>query len=166
MGMEIDYKSLAGLMVKDPLSEVARKDRRALLGISVIGIVIVKANIMPTKLTAFGIEFGKTDQNFLLFAILLITAYFLFAFVLYSLSDFLAFQIEWAKLFKEREEINSGKIPKEDVGKVFYIRRYLNKHLLFYLIRGLFEFLFPIIIGIYAIVILWTADIQPTKIFF
>ncbi|KKK73674.1 hypothetical protein LCGC14_2891460, partial [marine sediment metagenome] len=40
----MERKEVEELFKSDPLREVTRKDRRALLRISVIGIVIVKAN--------------------------------------------------------------------------------------------------------------------------
>jgi len=153
----MERKEVEELFKSDPLREVTRKDRRALLRISVIGIVIVKANIMPTKLTAFGIEFGKTDQNFLLLAIFLITLYFLFAFAIYAFSDLMEFQIDVKRLFKERKTLkNFVKDPyvkeEEEVA-----RRYINRSIGALLIRGIFEFYFPIIFAIYSMTLLWIA---------
>ncbi len=131
------------LIIGDPLSEVTRKDRRVLLAISVIGIAIVKANIIPTKLTALGIEFGKTDQKFFLLVIGLITIYFLFAFAIYAFADFLTFQ-------------SSFKIEWREDG---IFRRTNWLYISIYILREVFEFFFPIIIAIYSMFLLWTADI-------
>ncbi len=154
------------LTISDPLSEVTRKDRRALLGISVLGIIIGGANIIPIKLTALGIEFGKTDQNFLLFVIFLITLYFLSAFAICAFSDFLSFQIDLRNLSKERETlkkfVKDPYVKEEEEAE----RRYINRSKKVYLIRGLFEFLFPCVIALYSMFLLLTADIQPTKIYF
>ena len=53
----------------DPLSEVTRKERRVLLGISALGIVIVKSGLVPSKVTALRIEFSKNDQQALILAL-------------------------------------------------------------------------------------------------
>ena len=45
----------------DPLSEVTRKERRALLGISVLGGALVNIALVPEKLSTFGIEFARPD---------------------------------------------------------------------------------------------------------
>jgi hypothetical protein len=57
------------IRLRDPLGEVARKERRALLGVSAVGIVIVKSGLVPSKVTALGIKFNQTDQRSLLVAL-------------------------------------------------------------------------------------------------
>ena len=42
--------------VSDALSEITRKERRALLGVSTLCIAITHANLVPTKISALGIE--------------------------------------------------------------------------------------------------------------
>jgi hypothetical protein len=37
--------------VRDPLSEVTRKERRILLGTSALGIIVAKVGLVPTKIT-------------------------------------------------------------------------------------------------------------------
>ena len=70
-----------GLRIVDPLSTVTRKERRALLLVSMIAITLVKARVIPSKITALGIEFQKLDQQSLLSILALITGYFLIAFI-------------------------------------------------------------------------------------
>ena len=153
----MEKEELAELFKSNPLNEVTRKDRRALLGISVIGIIIVKGNIMPAKLTALGIEFGKTDQNFLLLVIVLITLYFLFAFASYASSDFLEFKINVEKLLRKLELLKEEKkrvVERLDIDKPI---RYLYLSLVVFLFRGMFEFFFPIILAVYSMTLLWNA---------
>src|SRR5436305_2954409 len=66
--------------LRDPLSEVTRKERRTLLGVAALGIVVAKAGIVPSRISALGVEFGKTDQATLLRMLALIIGYFLLAF--------------------------------------------------------------------------------------
>ena len=80
------------LVTYDPLSEVTRRERRALLGLSMLGLALVKIPLVPSKLAAFGIEFSDMSrQNFaLMYA--LVVGYFLAAFIIYALSDFIAWR--------------------------------------------------------------------------
>ena len=78
------------LISYDPLSEITRTDLRVLLGASVVAVAIVRIPILPEKVSALGIEFSlKNQQTFLqLFALVLI--YFLAAFLIYALTDYVA----------------------------------------------------------------------------
>jgi len=75
------------IRLRDPLSEVTRKERRAVLGASAIGVVIVKSGLIPSRVSALGIEFNQTDQRALLVALGAVVTYFLIAFVVYGVSD-------------------------------------------------------------------------------
>jgi hypothetical protein len=94
-----DLKSEESLdiLLGDPLSKVARAERRTLLGVSTIGIVIAKSGLVPAKITALGIEFDQADQSLLLKMLAWIVVYFLFAFVIYALSDFFAWRIAFKR---------------------------------------------------------------------
>jgi hypothetical protein len=74
-----DLKSEESLdiLLGDPLSKVARAERRTLLGVSTIGIVIAKSGLVPAKITALGIEFDQADQSLLLKMLAWIVVYFL-----------------------------------------------------------------------------------------
>ena len=65
------------IRVRDPLSDTTRKERRSLLGASALGIVIVKSGLVPSKITALGIEFTRTDQRALLAALAAVVVYLL-----------------------------------------------------------------------------------------
>ena len=65
------------IQLRDPLSKETRLERRNLLGASAIGIVIVKTGLVPSKISALGIEFSQTDQRSLLLAIAAVISYFL-----------------------------------------------------------------------------------------
>jgi hypothetical protein len=99
----------------DPLSEVTRKERVYLLGTSIVGIAILKTRLVPSRITALGIELEEGNQEIFLSLLGLVVLYFLAAFVVYAASDFLAwwegYQAAWdetvapsAKFFEEMEE--------------------------------------------------------------
>lgn len=74
----------------DPLSEVTRAERKTLLLVSAIGIVMELTGLVPSKITTFGVEFSEADQNLLLGLFGGVVIYFLVAFLVYAWSDFLA----------------------------------------------------------------------------
>ena len=76
--MGVDYKDWR---VSDPLSEVTRKERRLLLGVSVLAFFMVKAGAVPTKISALGIEFQQADQKLFWFVLSVIVAYLTIVFV-------------------------------------------------------------------------------------
>src|SRR5260370_32381246 len=79
--------------LRDPLSHVTRNERRLLLGVSMVGITLVKTGLVPEKISTLGIEFTKTNQKSLLAIISFVTIYFLFAFAIYAAADFIAWRL-------------------------------------------------------------------------
>jgi hypothetical protein len=79
--------------LKDPLSEVTRNERKTLLGLSAIGIVVAKTGLVPTKISALGIEFDARDQTALLRILAGIIAYFVAAFLVYAIPELLAWRV-------------------------------------------------------------------------
>lgn len=160
------------LLLGDPLSEVTRKERRMLLAISMIGITLVKMGLIPTKISTLGIEFEKTNQQSLLNIIALIVIYFLAAFFIYAIADFLAWRksIRNKKINIELESIEKELInpqlfheQKERMVKISSWRNTpvsLTKPVS--VLRAIFEFLLPIVVGIYSSYILITNDIAGT----
>jgi len=82
------------ILLKDPLSEITRKERRSLLGVSAIGIAMVKIGLVPSKIPAFGIEFSQTNKLSFFIVLAAIVCYFLLAFLVYAIPDFLAMDCE------------------------------------------------------------------------
>lgn len=89
----MDKSTSTSVRLRDPLSEVTRRERRFLLGVSLIGIVLVKSGLIPQKIAGLGIEFTSTDQRSFLLAVLAVVCYFLVAFLIYGSSDFIAWRI-------------------------------------------------------------------------
>jgi hypothetical protein len=70
------------------LSEPTKKERRALLGVSLIIIAISRIGLLPSKISAIGIEFNQTDQHILLWILIIINGYFLFGWLINVYNDF------------------------------------------------------------------------------
>jgi len=154
------------IRIRDPLSDVTRKERRLLLGVSVIGIALVKIGLVPSKISAFGIDFTPVNQKSLVYLFAVIVIYFLAAFIIYSASDFIAWRLAFRAALEEilRKRIaarkNVGLRPVDEESRE--LENMLNERLrrervVFALsgpvsvIRALFEFLLPITAGLYTI---------------
>jgi hypothetical protein len=163
---EIDSLRSSGL-IRDPLSEVARKERRALLGISALGTIRVKANILPQKISALGIDFGEINKTVLLRSIALVATYFLETFFIYAISDFLAWRIaiqnslleSFSKSKENQKEFpDSGYAPSDNIyfarlERLGVIAKPVSS------LRATLEFIFPIGFALYAIFVLFTAPL-------
>lgn len=163
--------------LKDPLSDVTRKERRSLLVASVIGITIVKAGLIPSKISALGIEFVQTDKRLLLIGLGVVILYFLTAFVIYALSDFIAWRLALMdsdrqalimrhKIVLEALRKGSGE-KKEDIYNDATFFKKLSIFLWFLrpisVSRALLEFLLPIVVGTYAVVALFLAKVPSAS---
>jgi hypothetical protein len=158
------------LLLHDPLSEVTRKERRMLLGTCLLGVGLVKTGLVPTKIAALGVEFDKANQQALLFLLAVVAVYFLLAFVIYAAADFLAWRraLFQHELQKRRDYVARLKestsppsadlnLHDDDVWRNFPPR---SNYVVFMfagpvsIVRALFEFLLPVLVGAYAVYIL------------
>jgi hypothetical protein len=98
-------------LLRDPLGEVARKERRSLLGISAIAILFGWTGLVPTEITNLGLKFGAPDHVALLSVFVVVVAYYLTAFIFYAFSDFVMHlrAVDLADLeLKKSQERNFG----------------------------------------------------------
>lgn len=148
--------------LRDPRSEVTRKERRTLLGASAIGILILRTGLVPSKIAALGIEFNQADQKALLGALGAIVVYFLVAFMIYASSDLVAWRVaihyalvdRQAEVEKEMRQHEREGLEVERIGRratLVVLARPTS------LVRAVFEFGVPVLIGLYAAAKLLTA---------
>ncbi len=101
-------------MLRDPLGEVARKERRSLLGISAVAILVGWTGLVPAKIENFGISFAAPERKALLWVFGAVVGYYTLAFIFYSLSDLLSYAYAVHRgrieLRKQREEPPPGPI--------------------------------------------------------
>jgi len=179
----IEARSPSNVRLHDPLSDVTRKERKYLLLVSAIGLIMLKTSLVPTKIAALGIEFSQIDQNILLKAVGIIVLYFLCAFILYALSDFVSWRLEFysakgeailEQLRKHREFENLAGDRKEEIthqtsGVYAGIKKFdetESRYEEFFLVksakpvslfRAIFEFIVPIVFGTIAVIQLFVA---------
>jgi len=158
-------------LLLDPLADVTRKERKMLLGISMLGISVTKTGLVPTQISALGINFAQNDQKTLLYLLSFVIIYFLFAFIIYASSDFLVWRralrrevsVAVTERLKKMHQLGKEFSEKEDKElKETLQRSGLHRDNLVYgfsqpvsIIRAFFEFLLPIIVGLYGVFILW-----------
>lgn len=158
-------KSPSEIRVRDPLSDVTRKERRALLGVGLLGLVIAKTGLIPTEIAALGVKFGTSDQKALLSVLALATGYFVVAFALYAASDFLAWRLAFRAAL--REAMLKRRAWGDEDEKLERELSHLGASFPFMhasitvvsALRATFEFLLPMFFGIYAIYVLSTTNL-------
>jgi hypothetical protein len=88
-------------LLRDALSKETRDERRNLLLVSAVGLIVERTGLIPSKIEALGIEFNSLNQSSLLWIIAIFVGYFWFAFLTYSLTDFLAWRIIFRTTLEE-----------------------------------------------------------------
>ncbi len=165
-------------LLHDPLSEVTRKERRMLLIVSLAGIAITKAGLIPSQIKTLGINFASSDQKSLYFLVSAIVIYFIIAFFIYSASDFLVlyrsfyedrkqrllkremadYEFEHTGAFTEPEMIEMEVDDKMRQTRT-RIETFSTPTILF---RAFFEFILPIGVGIYSTYLLIAISLVPS----
>lgn len=153
------------IRVQDPLTRVTRMERRNLLAASFIGVIIAKTGLVPSKVSALGIDFDHADQSALLKMFAIVVVYFLLAFLIYAASDMIAWRsailAATVSLALQRAEQEEERARREGrpVDPYSYVDgRVLRRRNLWSALgrpmsvaRALFEFLLPVVIGLYAV---------------
>jgi len=147
-------------MLSDPLGDVARRERRTLLGISVVAILVGRTGLVPEKIENFGITFAVPERKALLWVFVAVVVYYMLAFVIYSISDALRYGYT---VYRGRQELQrqSEEVPVNTIvrrePKPVDPWRYVNLVTPASVARGLFDFLVPVLVAAFAIWSLWGA---------
>jgi hypothetical protein len=164
-----------GLGVEDPLSAETRKERRALLGTSGLGILVVRTGLVPTKISALGIEFSTRDQRSFVVAVAVVVAYFFVAFLIYAVSDFImwrdALHSTWranlAEYDQKFDEYMAARKYREGRDRQYPYEKSHSRVLAasgpVSWLRFAFEFVAPILIALYAIIALGSYHPAPSQ---
>ena len=156
----------AVLRLRDPLSDVTRKERRALLGASLLGVALVKTGLLPTEVTALGVKLATSDQRMLLFLLAAVCGYFLIAFLAYAASDYVAWQIALQEALRERirrsqedgdddyEQMMHSEVERVLDERYPWLQRASRYVLPVSRMRASFEFILPVLFAAYAMAVL------------
>ena len=157
--------------VRDPLSEVTRRERRLLLAVSTVCFAVSKAGLVPTKISALGIDFTQSDQKAIFLILGAIVVYLLLTFVAYAAADFIQWRIATADSFRAWWNANLSGL--EEAAKAENVRReQIKKQLGLYfpttsaavayagkvsVLRAFIEFFFPALFGGYCAYLMFAA---------
>jgi hypothetical protein len=161
---EAPWQKLLG----DPLREITRKERRTLLGVSVIAILVAKTGILPHKIESIGIELLSDSKPVVLLTLAAVVLYFLIAFVTYAASDLIAWQRSYFELkdhlefeeTKRQYEAEEKNLKNVVIGISAPPPRWLTgwQHVLhkavlpMSVLRALVEFVLPLGVGTFSLV--------------
>jgi hypothetical protein len=139
--------------LQDPVGAETRKSRLYLLGLSLVSIAIVHTGLVPQEISTLGIQFGEANRKSLLIILALLVLYYLTAFLLYGVSEFLAWRTLWARAIWDQRRITGDtdsalRVMDPNVPRRFFLAKGVSAS------RALFEFLLPPLVGIYAVGIL------------
>lgn len=170
------------IRLQDPLSKVTRAERKALLGVSAVAIAIARSGLVPTKISALGIDFTHSDQKAFLTTLSAVVLYFLVAFLSYASSDFASWRATfhssmetWLAAERARERSDEERLMRathhtdfpspheERSGRLgrwwgYRVGRPVSA------VRVIVEFALPIAVGLYAIVALLIAARASSKL--
>jgi hypothetical protein len=143
-------------MLKDPLSDLARRERKTLLGTSALSLFISKTGSIPKEISALGISFEKADQHAFLVVFAMVISYFLIAFMVYGFSDYLAWKIAYDKssqlAYAEHYDRMERREPLDSHPVDSWLPKWPRRLAWpMSLARAFFEFLLPIVVAIYSI---------------
>lgn len=141
--------------LRNPLNETTRKARRNLLAASVVGIVISKVGLVPSKISAFGIDFTTENHESLILLLVFAIAYFTLTFVVYLLSELMALQLAFWSV--ELKNLKKKIIEDSNINSTFYKRYPIKKVVRIYWMSGfavalrlMVEVVVPIAFAIYS----------------
>jgi hypothetical protein len=144
----------------DPLSQLARDERRNLMLASAIGLLVGQAGLLPQQISALGITFTAPEQRTLLLCLAGAVTYFLLAFLTVGSSDYLV----WRKKYQdylERVVVKLETWTQDDQKAYDELRQKLPKIRWLYvvsrpvaLVRQVFEFVVPVAFGVYVAIAL------------
>jgi len=110
------------MKINDPLSEVTRKERRSLLGVSALGVAMSATGLIPTEISALGIKFPPTEQAMFVRAITGVVFFYLIAFIVYAWSDYISWKIELQEWLIEQHPTFDGDEYQEEMKYEYYKR--------------------------------------------
>lgn len=94
--------------IVDPLSEVTRRERKALLLASLAALAVTKGGLIPSEVSALGIKISEIERAGLLYlpadfgATIL---YFILGFALYAAADLKACRVRVARVARSRNQV-------------------------------------------------------------
>jgi hypothetical protein len=154
------------MFLKDPLLETTRRERTSLLKAATVGVFFAHTGLVPKEISVLGIELS-TEQRMAWWVILaLIVSYFLIAFGLYCITDYVAWRrAARADLFRKAQHelsrgpdrstavLGSTTAAAEKVGNLYATPYRIESRL--WKTRCFFDMVLPVAFAVYSIVTLF-----------
>lgn len=137
--------------LQDSLSAATREKRRFLLLTSTVALSFVLLGLFPAKITALGIVFEAKDRAQMVYLLAAVIGYSFVGFCLYAWSDF-------HLSLRSHAATTTGYIGTFSSGRPTTLET-LN-----FLVRGAYDYLFPLAYGAYAnyrLYLLFNSGLQP-----
>ncbi|TYC53243.1 hypothetical protein FMN52_19190 [Marinobacter sp. BW6] len=138
--------------LSDPLSSIARLERRNLLIASSVGFLVATAGLVPTNISALGISLSVSAQGMFVIGVALVIAYFICAFAIYGTSDFYIWRKKYQKYLEDVQsymenwdEEDQHHYDNSPLPKVAWLYQSAG-HLAY--ARAFFEYGLPLVVGI------------------
>lgn len=139
----------------DPLSQIARLERRNLLIASTTGFLVATADLVPTEISALGISLSAPAQEMFVVLVSLTIAYFLCAFLIYGTSDFFIWRKKYQDYLEAVQEYMEGWTEEDqhnyDMSQVPRVSWLYQKAGLVAYVRAFFEYLLPVLVGLFSV---------------
>ena len=159
--------------LRDPLSDVTRKERRSLLGVSMLGIAIAQAGLVPTEIASLGVKLTEANQSTVLVLLGCVCLYYLAAFVAYAATDYVAWKTALrdaiVEAWTQPREVEKEKSEQEvyrEIERSQRLETYLQTKNATTIIaellvlpasrvRATLEFILPVVVGFFACSVLF-----------
>jgi hypothetical protein len=150
----------------DPLRETTRHERTSLLKAATVGVLFAHTGLVPKEISVLGIQLSEEQQIAWWVILALIVAYFMVAFGLYCLTDYVSWRRDArADLMRkaraelsprpplaERPPLGTNAAVLEKVGDMFKTPLHIESRL--WRTRCFFDMVLPIALAAYSIVAL------------
>ncbi len=159
------------LFLRDPLSELTRKERTALLVVATLALFIAHAGLVPREVTVLGIKLDTTERSACYVILAMIVAYFVVAFSLYCAVDYVAWLRSargdlFAREYKRRS--TEGGKQAHPLGTQAAVGKHVGDQYStpvglpsgLWSLRCLLDMALPVLLGAYAIVALLVTAVR------
>jgi hypothetical protein len=153
--------ALPETVLRDPLSAVSRKDRRALLAVSLTGLTVVWTGLIPSQIATLGIQFSAGDRSSLLKLLALVILYFMVTFTAYAWADFIVWRLAYLQFVRSEfdDAVDGQELQADRKGdfeerlnfRVLQLYRVTPKSAM---LRAAVDFVLPIAAAVWALVAL------------
>jgi hypothetical protein len=144
-----DFPAPAEFELSDPLHDVTRKERRFLLGLSFVAVILVETGAFPKEVTALGLKLSSADQIIFIKWFLILIIYATIVFVVYGIADLISWYTQW----KTRKKGILQPIGVVNQELKYEVKPWIpeNKFIATLVFRFTVDLGFPFLSGVYAI---------------